>query len=505
MKPKTSGDVLYVGVTPGQAVKTGAVIARLDATTAQTAVRNAQIALQSAQVTLQKLQLSQTTNVPQLKDDVTNAYQSAYNTLTQEFLSLPGIVDGTRGILYDNTLKGACTPNECQYANLVSSDSRNVLLQLVTKAKTDYDTAKSAYDPVLSTYRTLARDSGNDAITSAVTDTLSAVSRLSQAVKDEQNVLDAVVADMNTQAQKNGQSLATIPSQITAYQTAVSGYENSLNGFVVTLAQTNSTIQSAITALSSATLTNPLDVTSAQNTVNQRQSDLLTAQQSLADTVVRAPFDGVVATVAVQRGDSASTGTSVATIISNHTIAQINLNEVDVANVAVGQKATLTFDAISGLTLSGTVSQIDPVGAVSQGVVSYAVQVAMDTQDSRVKASMSTSVSIVTGVKADVLLVPGSAVRTTAGTSTVQVVTNAPQDALTASQGIALAAVPERVAVQIGASSDSQTEITSGLNESDMVVSRTVTATATTATTQSSAAQLRIPGAGGGFGGGAGR
>ena len=45
------------------------------------------------------------------------------------------------------------------------------------------------------------------------------------------------------------------------------------------------------------------------------------------------------------------------------------------AKVALGDEATLTFDALPSLSLAGTVVQIDPVGTVSQGVVSYDVQI----------------------------------------------------------------------------------------------------------------------------------
>ncbi|HTP56755.1 MAG TPA: efflux RND transporter periplasmic adaptor subunit [Candidatus Paceibacterota bacterium] len=501
IKPKTSGDVLSVAVTPGQTVKAGAVIARLDPTDAQNAVRDAQIALQDAQVALQKLQLSQSTGLPELQDNLAKTYQNTFNTITSAFLGLPDIVDGARGVLYDSTLKGACAPNACQYANLVPSDDQQTIKDLTQQAENDYDTAKSAYDPALATYRTTTRDDGADAITALTDSSLDAVRKLAQAVKSEQNMLDAVVADMNLEAQKQGLSAATIPAQVTAYQTAVGDYSNQLNGFVMSLADARSSITSDVNALATAQDTNPLDLASQQNAVEQKQAALSDAQLTLSETVIRAPFDGTVAKVDVQKGDSASAGSAVATIITDQTVADIELNEVDVSKVAVGQKATLTFDAVSGLTLSGTVAQVDPVGTVSQGVVSYAVEVTMDTQDSRVRAGMTTSVSIVTDVKSDVLLVPGSAVRTSGGTSSVQVVANAPQNGLDDAQGVVLPTVPPRVTVEIGASSDSQTEITSGLNEGDVVVTRTITATAAT-TTSTTSSQVRIPGAGGGFGGG---
>ena len=81
------------------------------------------------------------------------------------------------------------------------------------------------------------------------------------------------------------------------------------------------------------------------------------------------------------------------------------------AKVKVGQKVTLTFDAIEDLSITGEVAEIDTLGTVSQGVVNYAVKIVFDTQDERVKSGMSVSAAIITDVKQDVLLVPNAAVK----------------------------------------------------------------------------------------------
>lgn len=168
-------------------------------------------------------------------------------------------------------------------------------------------------------------------------------------------------------------------------------------------------------------------------------------------------------------------------------MAEISLNEVDVAKVKVGQKVTLTFDAISDLTIAGDVSEIDTIGTVTQGVVYYNVEIVFNTQDSRVKPGMSVSSAIITDMKQDVLLVPNSAVKSdNSGQQYVQMLQNN---------------VPVNQTVETGFSNDTMTEITSGLKEGDKVVTQTITAsTATTATTQttsqnrSTGGGIRIPG-----------
>jgi multidrug efflux pump subunit AcrA (membrane-fusion protein) len=158
-------------------------------------------------------------------------------------------------------------------------------------------------------------------------------------------------------------------------------------------------------------------------------------------------------------------------------MAEISLNEVDVAKVAIGQKVTLTFDAIEGLSLTGVVSEIDTIGTVTQGVVTYNVKIAFDTQDERVKGGMSVNASIITNVKADTLVVPNSAVKTQ-GTGHYVEIFDPPIATTSGNQGTVSKVAPHKVQVEIGLANDTSTEITSGLKEGEQVVTKTTTTTA---------------------------
>ncbi len=135
----------------------------------------------------------------------------------------------------------------------------------------------------------------------------------------------------------------------------------------------------------------------AQVTLQQSQNQLLDAQKTLNDTTITAPFDGIVTTMSVAPGQFSSTGSELATMASNKQDAMVLINENDIAKVKVGQKATLKFDAIDGLTLTGQVSEIDTAGTTSQGTTSYGVKISFLTQDPRVKIGMSTTATISIG------------------------------------------------------------------------------------------------------------
>ena len=140
-------------------------------------------------------------------------------------------------------------------------------------------------------------------------------------------------------------------------------------------------------------------------------------KKKLADYTVRAPFDGVIAEFNVKKGDTVSAGSSVGMLVTKQQIATISLNEVDAAKVKVGQKATLIFDAVSDLTITGEVAEVDAVGTVSQGVVSYNVKVVFDVQDERIKPGMTVTANIIISSKPNVLMVKTSAIKNQDGSS----------------------------------------------------------------------------------------
>lgn len=236
--------------------------------------------------------------------------------------------------------------------------------------------------------------------------------------------------------------------------------------------------------------TDATDLAISANSLAQRRSALVSAQNKLADAqetledyTVRAPFAGIVASLPLQPADQASPSAAVATLLTRAKVAEISLNEVDVAKVKVGQKATLTFDAVPDLTIAGVVSEVDLIGTATQGVVNYGVKIVFDTQDERIKTGMSVAAAIVTDFKSDVLVVANSAVKQGTDGATVQVMDATKIDAANASQGVTSDTPPETRAVTTGLSNDTQTEITDGLKEGDVVVTRTVSGSASQAST----------------------
>lgn len=211
-----------------------------------------------------------------------------------------------------------------------------------------------------------------------------------------------------------------------------------------------------------------------------------------SERTVKSPIDGTVQEVNVKNGDDlsriSSGNSAVAPVIIGDLAtlkAEVSVNEVDIPDVSIGQKVSMTFPAIEGLTLSGKVEQINSLGSVDQGVVTYDVLIGFDMVDSRIRPGMSVSAAIITKVDQDVLLVPAGAVKTQDGVQTVQVLD-------------AGATTPRTVTVETGDTNNTQTVIMDGLRAGDDVVTRTVNPNASAATGASgTGGGLRFPGLGG--------
>lgn len=227
-------------------------------------------------------------------------------------------------------------------------------------------------------------------------------------------------------------------------------------------------------------------IVQAEKSLAASLADYRNIQANAGKRKVIAPIDGTVNAVNIKNGDdlsrlSSSSNSSAPIIIGdlNTLKAQVQVNEVDVPSVSIGQKTILTFNAIDGLSVSGKVEKIDSLGTLTQGVVTYNVIINLDSLDPRVRSEMSVSAAIITGVKQDVLIVPNSAVKSQNGGSFVQILKNGQ-------------AIPQQVPVEVGISNNTDTEIISGINEGDEVVTQTINPNATTTSSPD----------GGGFGGG---
>ena len=512
IKSKVSGDAVFVGVKNGDTVKTGTLLAQLDARDAQKSVRDAEANLQSAKLSLEKLKqpadalsiiqaenaLAQAKEAKQnAESDLQKSHESGFNSIADAFLDTPSIMAGIDDMFFDNTLdKGQS--NIDWYANRALEDARVFVYR--DDFLNSYQTARKKYDKNLDNYKLVSRSSDVAVTESLVYETYETVKVIADAVKSAHDYV-GFVSDYSAQYD------IPIPSTVSTHISTLNSYTGTINNHVTGILSDKQAIEDSKKAIISAgrsivekteSLANlkagpdALDIQSSELSVKQRENTLLDAKEKLADYFIRAPFDGVAAEINIKTGDSVSSSAVIATLITSSRIAEVSLNEVDVAKVKTGQKATLTFDAVPDLSIAGQVAGIAAIGSVTQGVVTYNVKISFDAQDERVKPGMSVSVAIITDVKQDVVMVPNSAVKTS-GNPRTEGAEQSSYDGNARYVEILVGGAPEQRAVEIGLSNDTSTEITSGLKEGEPVVTQTIDA-AVAQTSSSQSSGLRIPG-----------
>ncbi len=201
------------------------------------------------------------------------------------------------------------------------------------------------------------------------------------------------------------------------------------------------------------------------------KSQILNAQnqQQVDYTRIVAPFSGVIQTVAaqptdalrnLQTGDSVTQGQAIFTIAQgNGFIVKAQVDEQDIINVKVGQKAVVTGEDFPNHNIAGHVANIAPVATKSTDSTSTSMQVlttiAIDSAPSFLKDGMTANVDIYTTHLSNVLTVPNGSVVNKNGRKSVWVVR---------------AGKLHKVTVTTGASNDSKTVIKSGIAAGDTVV-----------------------------------
>jgi multidrug resistance efflux pump len=128
----------------------------------------------------------------------------------------------------------------------------------------------------------------------------------------------------------------------------------------------------------------------------QAQVAVDTAKARLDKLQLVAPFDGTIGTVYARQGEAVTPSQPLITIgdLSQLQVETTDLSEADVARVREGQKVQITFDALPGKTLTGTVKRIAPMSTPGQGGVNYTVTVTLDEGDPALRWGMTAFVDI---------------------------------------------------------------------------------------------------------------
>jgi len=474
IKSKISGEVVYLNLKNGKKVNKGDLLLQLDTVEAQKDVWNAKIALENAKLSSKDLTKESNDNIHTVYLNILNALTTNYKDISNNFPQIQSMfVSSSYGSNDEDN-------NDIDYyLRLVKFIQKNEnsdidLSYWVKTAEQQYLDLKSKYELVQTKAGFLNNSSLDTDIENA----------LLQSYENNQLLLDLtrqtlslvqkyqyLISTRNISTPISSTTTNTQLNYLTNLNTVLVSNTNALNTLKTTLETTKDTAKK-------------VDVNSETQelTIRQKELDLTTANTNLNNHFVYAPFSGVLTSINSQLkiGDEISNSTSISTIVTNQQIAEITLNEVDIAKVKIDQQVNITFDAISDLTLTGKVIEVDSIGSTEQGVVTYGVKISFDQQDSKVKAGMSLTANIITDVKTDVYIINSSAIKEDENGNYVEILNS---DNTISNKYITL-----------GISNDTQTEVIDGIGINDNIIIKTTT---NSKNTKNSTNSFSMPGMGG--------
>ncbi len=202
----------------------------------------------------------------------------------------------------------------------------------------------------------------------------------------------------------------------------------------------------------------PSAITNAQISLEQAEAQLRDAETALNRTTLVAPIDGVVTRVDIEMGQPVIVGKPVIQISNISSLGLIaQVDEEDISKIDPSMKAYVTLDALPDVELPASVKQIEIMGSVVNGVVSYDTHFALEQVEPQVRVGMTGEAFVILETKQNVLTVPSNYLHIEAdGRVFVDVLDARNKET--------------QVEVKLGLQGDDSSEVLSGLREGDVVV-----------------------------------
>jgi HlyD family secretion protein len=430
--------VAEVLVERGQIVTVGTVLARLEASQQELAVKQAQADLARAEAQLAGLYQ------PALAEEVTSA-EAAVDSAQA---NLDQVLAGPR----QDEIESAQAAVVSAQANLQkvlegpSEDDITVAAANLRRTEIALQDAQWAYDQVA--YR---GDIGS----------------LPQASQLEQATIDYETALANYNLAVRGPTEA----DVAAARSQLAEAQSNLTRLIESPTETD--VESARSQLAQAQASlarllkepDKTEVAAAQAAVDVSQIALEQAKLNLAKSSLVAPIDGVVNEVNVKRGERVPVEQPAMTItdLSSFHI-DVEVDEIDIGRVAADQSVIIAVDAVPDEDFTGRVAEISPgpMQGASSGIVAYEVTINLDSDDPRLRTGMTSDATIETERMEGVLVVPNRAVS----------VDRSRGEPVAYVEKVGEDGNPARTEVELGLRSETLSEVLSGLEEGDQIVIR---------------------------------
>lgn len=349
------GVVNEIAVAAGDTVKAGDLLLKLDTTELERAITQAELNVEVAKLALADLQTPATTS----------ALAVAEANLVEAQENLADVKAGPSAEAVA-AARSSLAAAQAGYSDLQAGPSEAELTQLsaeLKKAEIALAEAQRAYNQV-AWRNDIGMTSQAADLQSATIDYESAKAAYTEATAS------AGTADLQSSLSSIQNAQATL-NELLDSPTAAD---------IATAEAQVTEAEAALTELQTGATANELR--SAQITLQQALIELESAYRDLEGATVVAPIDGVVLSLNAEVGVRSSSDAIVATLADPTQLdLEISVAEADIAQVDIGQAATIEIDALPGQSFTGVVQRITPATASDSSSVSYPVTVRLSAAD----------------------------------------------------------------------------------------------------------------------------
>ena len=413
-----TGTVSKVYVSEGTLVKkgdllialdSGTLAAELNASRAKLATEQARLAEVLRGTRQEELQVSQVkvSNADRALNDARDAF---FTEVREAYVTTYDAVINTA----DTVLRNGVSSNPTLIIRARNTDIKNAIendriivsetFEVWNKSLTNIteETNPEEYSKNVRTYTTIIKDYLSDLqqITQELTPSNSALS-------------DAQITEYRT-------SVITALEQVTTALQAVISAEKSLN---LATADTSVTYRELDLDIAGSAVE---EVAAQRARVAEAEAVVLGSEIALSKSRIVSPIDGIVTQVSPEIGESVSVGTPAVTVMSNGAFkVEVQIPEVDIAKVKVGDLGRVTLDAYGAeASFDVTVSKIDPAETIVGGIPTYKVTLVFVNGSEKIRSGMTANITLTTGSRADVVTIPFQALTQKDGKTQVRVIEN---------------------------------------------------------------------------------
>lgn len=206
-------------------------------------------------------------------------------------------------------------------------------------------------------------------------------------------------------------------------------------------------------------------IQSASESLRSAEISMQNLQDAMNNYTITAPINGTIIEKDAKAGDAAKAGDTLCIVYDlSYLEMSINVDELQISSISVGQKVQITADAVQDKTYVGTVTRVSMKGSSNGGTTTYPVTIRIDDTDG-LRPGMNANAEIVVAEAVNALCVPNAAVMR----GGYVLVTQDSPSASNAEQGMESPEGFVYVAVKTGVSDDDYTQIVSGIQEGDTI------------------------------------